>query len=141
MQSMNSPNRKEFYQQQFDTIMMPLLTLSCSDTGINDQGLNKFIKRMEELQQRYEPAQVPGITDNLNQQYEKDYYRGGMAINFSSNMLSSLCFRPLSQLIISFRGLRSINLSNMLAFKPSTSSPSKDSKKRTGARVDKNDQM
>ena len=53
---------------------MPLLTLSLAQTGINDQGFVNFVKKMEEVKQRFEPSGAFGV---------KDYYRGGMAINFS----------------------------------------------------------
>ena len=55
--------------------MLPLLTLSMADTGINDQGFVAFIKKLEDMHNRFQYAK------------KHDYYRGGMAINFSENKL------------------------------------------------------
>lgn len=43
---------------------------------------------------------------------ESDYYRGGMAVNFSQNALSSRSLLELT-LLIQFRGIRSVNFSNL----------------------------
>lgn len=87
-------------QGRTESIMLPLLTLSMANTGLNDQGFVAFIKKLEDISNRF---QYQGI---------KDYYRGGMAINFSQNKLYFQCFVPLLKLLNDFNGLRSINLSN-----------------------------
>ena len=59
---------------------------------------------------------------NENNQYQylsgegsqgQDYYRGGMAIDFSKNQLSIKSIEVLGLLIRKFTGLRSINISNL----------------------------
>jgi len=60
-----------------EDIMMPLLTFSMANCSITDQGFHNFTKKIEELTVKFQP-------DN------KDFYRGGMAINFAENELSSL---------------------------------------------------
>jgi hypothetical protein len=80
------------------SVVLPLLTLSMADTGINDQGFGTFIKKLEDINAKYQYG-VP-----------RDYYRGGMAINFSKNDLTFQAFVPLLKLINDFTGLRSISL-------------------------------
>ena len=43
---------------------------------------------------------------------QNDYYRGGMAVNFSENKLTFQTFVALLKLFNEFGGLRSINLGN-----------------------------
>ena len=71
-----------------------------ADTGLNDQGFVSFIKKLDDINNRFQYSNV------------KDYYRGGMAINFSENKLSFQAFVPLLKCMNEFTGLRSLNLSN-----------------------------
>lgn len=112
MEVMNSGHGRDLYGLNYQLLIMPLLYLSCSNTGINDAGFIKFIKKLEEIQCQFDPY-IPGLS---NKQNEKDYYRGGMGINFSHNCISNVAFMDLSKLITNFKGLRSINLSHATGF-------------------------
>lgn len=72
---------------------------------------------------------------------QKDYYRGGMAINFGSNSLSNMSFMQVSRLISAFRGLRSINLSHLRHFKFVPTFLKKGEKGDKSTIIDKNDQI
>jgi hypothetical protein len=58
---------------------MPLLTFSMAETGINDIGFEFFVKKMDEIDRR----DTRVLLNPLQQNSMKDFFRGGMAINFA----------------------------------------------------------
>jgi hypothetical protein len=102
-----------------EDIMMPLLTFSMANCGITDQGFHNFTKKIEELNHKFDPTSM--LENNLvKREPTKDFYRGGMAINFADNELSSLSLVSLTATFKTFRGFRSVNLSRMGNFKSQT---------------------
>lgn len=101
---------------------MPLLSLSLEGCGIDDSGFERaFIKGMYDIHSRFSPMEAPRPIQNkfgrqqkslAPQEKSKDYYRGGMSVNFSQNKLTFATFKSLAKLLASFEGLRSLNLSH-----------------------------
>ena len=107
----NSVEYRAQFQIQHEAVTMPLLTLSLANTGVTDAAFQKFAHMLDQMKQTYE------LQGGLSQFPVDivDYYRGGMAVNFSENPMSIASFAVLHKLLL-FRGLRSINLSRLTEF-------------------------
>ena len=82
--------------------ILPLLSLSVCNTGIQDNGFISFLKQMEQMLSKYQPKSY-------------DFYRGGMALNFSQNSMSNYSFASLPK-FLTLRGIRSISMSKLSKF-------------------------
>ena len=75
---------------------MPLLTLSLSNCGINDSGFDALIQKLKQIEQKTQMNDMFfGLANGTKPKECKDYYRGGMGIQFSKNYLSLQSFLAL----------------------------------------------